>query len=663
MCPQVQKTHRAKPLPTRKVRPRTARREYARRGEQLRLLHAAKSALRPGEIAVDLFAGGGGWSEGFQRAAGVPPAVAVNHDEHAIAMHRANHPEARHFRDDVWTVNPRKATCGCPVGWLHLSPDCTHFSRAKGGKPVKKKTRGLAWIAIKWAAQVTPRILSLENVAEFTTWGPLVAKRCKATGRVMKVGAPGCSARVEGGHYCAAPGERVPLQQQLLTPDPRRRGEYFRRWCHELRKLGYVLEWRTLKACDYGAPTSRKRLFVLARRDGRPIVWPPPTHAPRNTDAVKAGRLLPYVPASACIDWSIPAKSIFDRKKPLAEATLRRIAEGIRKFLLECADPFLVNLTHGGRVEPLTEPQLAPHITKFHDKSTGTSIDEPLHTITSGHGAARPAGAAHAMGIVAPTLVPTGFGERQGQSPRTLDLQEPLTTVVADGQKHNLCAAVLKHYGGVVGSDIRQPLDTITSQDHNALLTASVTKLYGTSTGSDATEPLPTVTGQGGHLGVVAANLVSHYGESAAQSIENPAPSITAGGMGHTALVEAPMITHYYGNEDSCAPVEDPLRTVTVKDRCALVKAFLHRFLPGMTFDGDYVTVTIRGAVYVIVDIAMRMLVPRELARATGFPDDYLLFGTQTQQVARIGNAVPPAFAHALVSANLDEDYYEERAA
>jgi DNA (cytosine-5)-methyltransferase 1 len=817
MSPQVQRTHRAKPSsPARPVRPRKARREHERRGEQLRFLHSTKSALRPGEIAVDLFAGGGGWSYGFELGAGVPPAVAVNHDEHAIAMHRANHPETRHFPENVFAVVPRAATCGCPVGWLHLSPDCTHFSRAKGGKPVKKVIRGLAWVALKWAAQVSPRIISLENVAEFVTWGPLIAKRDPKTGRVLKrtlvheertepVQRRRRRTRVIKYNYrevieVAAPGERVPFQQQMLVPDPRRKGEYFRQWCRELQRLGYVIDRRVLKACDYGAPTSRKRLFVLARRDGRPIVWPTPTHGPRKlptgvpNPAVASGRLLPYRAAYECIDWSIAMKSIFDRTKPLAEATLRRIAEGIRKFLLECADPFLVNLTHGGRLEPLdepfktvtgahrgekalvspiiaktnsngtdgdasgvssaadptrtilpkgclglaapvmmanntnnvptspeeplgtittgnrhfaVEPQLAPHITKYYGGRIGSAIDDPLHTVTADgagghhglvaphlaryHGEKRPGEsvraedlrdplptqtkenrfaiveptlapyitkfhdgcsgtsmaepidtltASHgaAMGFVVPTIIPTGFGERVGQTPRTLDIEEPLTTVVAEGQKHNLCAALL------------QP---------------SITKLYGTArTGADAADPLPTVTGQGGHLGVVAANLVSHYGESGAQSIEDPAPSVTAGGMGHTAIVEAPMIAKYYGTNRVGQSVEDPLHTVTVKDRCALVKAFLQRFLPGMTFVGDYVSVTIRGVVYVIVDIAMRMLVPRELARATGFPDDYLLFGTQTQQVARIGNAVPPAFAEALVRANLDEDdEYQERAA
>lgn len=651
MSPQVQKSHRAKPL-AKPVRARKTRREHERRGKQLRFLHSAKSLLQPGEIAVDLFAGGGGWSEGFQRAAGVPPAVAVNHCEHAIAMHRANHPESRHYREDVWKVDPREAVCGCRVGWLHLSVDCTHFSRAKGGKPVKKKIRGLAWVGIKWAAQTLPRIISLENVAEFVTWGPLVAKRDKATGRVLR--------RLDDKTTAiAAPSERVPLSEQLLVPDPKRKGEYFRQWCRQLEHLGYEIEWRTLKACDYGAPTTRKRLFVLARRDGRAIVWPKPTHAPRNSDAAKSGAILPYAPASSCIDWTIPARSIFDRKKPLAEATLRRIAEGIRRFLLECADPFLVNLTHGGR---------------------GERIDEPLRTVTAAHRGEK--------ALVSPMVTKTHSNGWDGEAAGVTSAADPTGTLLAkDGlsvvtpvlmanNTNNVPASPADPLGTVTTGNrhfsvepqlaprhpIDQPLDTITGTGHNALMTASVTKLYGTSTGADAAEPLPTITGQGGHLGVVAANLVSHYGESTAQSIEEPTPSITAGGMGHTAIVEAPMIAKYYGNDSHGQSVEDPLHTVTVKDRCALVKAFLQKYLPGMVFLGDYVTVTIKGFVYVLVDIAMRMLVPRELARATGFPDDYILFGTQTQQVARIGNAVPPAFAHALVAANLDgED--EEMAA
>lgn len=501
--------------------------------QQLRFLSVTDSALLPGEIGVDLFAGGGGWSEGFQWATGVPPAVAVNHDEHAIAMHTANHPESEHHHEDVFTVDPISATRGRRVGWLHLSPDCTHFSRAKGGKPRSKKIRALAWVGVNWAKAVRPRIISLENVPEFVTWGPL---------------------------------------DDDGNPITSRAGETFREFVGELEALGYAVEWRTLNAADYGAPTSRKRLYLIARNDGQPIVWPKPTHGPKCT--------VPYRTAAECIDWSIPVPSIFDRAKPLAEATQRRIAEGIRRYVLEAQRPFLVNLTHGARLEDL---------------------DEPFKTLTAAHRGEK--------ALVAPTLIQTSYGERKGQKPRVLDLHQPLGTIVAGGQKHGLVAAFLaRHYGGMVGETLERPMHTVTAKDHHALVACHIESMYSNSKGRPIDTPAPTLTAQSNHHGLVAAFLAK-----------------------------------YYGSDQHGQAVDEPLHTIPTKDRFGLV------------------TVSIDGEEFVIVDIGMRMLQPRELARAQGFPDSYILTGTKTQQVARIGNSVCPHVAKAIVEANLQN--VEERAA
>jgi DNA (cytosine-5)-methyltransferase 1 len=364
-----------------------------------------------GEIIVDNFAGGGGASEGIEQALGQGVAIAVNHDPEAIAMHQANHPHAVHLCGDVFDVNPERVCAGRRVGLAWFSPDCKHFSKAKGGKPVSKKIRGLAWVVIRWAKTVRPRVIILEHVEEFQTWGPLLP---------------------DG------------------KPDPERRGFTFRRWMRELRSAGYEVEMRELRACDYGAPTTRRRLFIVARCDGQPIVWPEPTHGP--------GRL-PYRTAAECIDWSLPCPSVFDRAKPLAEKTMARIARGIRKFVLESADPFIVPTTHAGD-------------TRVH------SVREPMRTITAAQRGE--------FALIAPTLVQTGYGERPGQAPRSLDLGAPLGTVVAGGAKHALVAAFLaKHYGGHEGpgSSLREPMSTITTRDHHSLVCALLEKHEKMKTG------------------------------------------------------------------------------------------------------------------------------------------------------------------------------------
>ena len=331
------------------------------------------------ELIVDQFAGGGGASLGIELALGRSPDIAINHDPEAVALHAANHPTTQHYCESVWDVDPLAVTGGRPVGLMWLSPDCKHFSKAKGGKPVEKRIRGLAWIAVKWARLVAPRVIILENVEEFQDWGPLTDDN---------------------------------------LPCPRRKGLTFRRWVRQLEQCGYQVDWRELRACDYGAPTIRKRLFLVARRDGQPIVWPAPTHAARPQRG-----MLPWRTAADCIDWSLPCPSIFERDRPLAENTLKRIAAGVRRYVLEAARPYIVPIAY------------------YHGRDTVQPIDEPLRTIT-----ANPKGGSHALAV--PTLIQTGYGERDGQAPRVPGLGKPLGTVVAGAAKHALVAAFLAQHNG-----------------------------------------------------------------------------------------------------------------------------------------------------------------------------------------------------------------------
>ncbi|MBR7972909.1 DNA cytosine methyltransferase [Burkholderia vietnamiensis] len=541
------------------------------------------------ELIVDNFAGGGGASTGLERAFGRPVDIAINHDPEALAMHAANHPHTKHYCESVFDVDPAAITGNQPVGLVWLSPDCKHFSKAKGGKPVSKKIRGLAWIALRWAATVKPRVIMLENVEEFVTWGPL--------------GADG-------------------------RPCPKNRGRTFRSFVNALARHGYRVEHRELRACDFGAPTIRKRLFLVARRDGLPIVWPTPTHGDPKSAAVRAGALQPWRTAGTdVIDWSIPCPSIFERERPLKDATLRRIARGIMKFVVNSADPFVIHLTHHGadRAASISAPLatvtganrgeqalVAAHITKFRANSTGSAADTPLHTVTAGGDCARPAGAAHAMGVVAATLIQTSYGERPGQAPRVPHLDKPLGTIVAGAAKHAAVTAFLaKHYGGheSPGSSLDAPISTVTTQDHHHPVTSNLVKLRGTSRdGQPADEPLHTISAGGTHHAEVRAFLIK-----------------------------------YYGNEKDGVELREPLHTVPTHDRFGLV--------------------TIHGEDYAIVDIGMRMLTPRELARAQGFPDSYVLDPvvngkplSKSAQVRMIGNSVCPDVATALIRANFSHE-------
>lgn len=654
-------------------------------------------------LIVDSFAGGGGASLGIKWALGRGPDVAINHSPAAIKMHAANHPKTIHYTEDVFKAAPHRVTGGLPVELLWASPDCTHHSRAKGGKPVKKQVRGLAWVVVKWAVEAKPRVIILENVREFEDWGPIVpqwvCKSCEWKG-------------TEGQARLARTKRRCPRcdsnklnETSDLIPDPTRKGLTFKQFTGRLRNLGYAVGWKVLNAADFGAPTHRRRLFLVARNDGEPITWPDPMHGdPKKIGKdLFSGDLKPWRKAAECIDWSIPCPSIFlakeegravGVKRPLADKTLRRIALGIKRYVLDNPKPFIVANTSGnpptGADEPLKTVTtgnhhylVTPTVMKFRGDpaSSSQSVEAPLPTVTAGSFHKRPAGAGHALGLaspilvplthagerrsnspeepfptvtganrgefsvvspvlahlahgegkggrwghgsspveqpigvvhaggknyalVAPTLVQTGYSERDGQQPRALDIEAPLGTVVAGGGKHALVSAfIAKHFGGVVGHVPERPLGTITAIDHHS---------------------------------VVAANLIHlNHGEKTCSGVEEPARAVTAQGN-HAALVYS-FLTKYHGNGGQWSTPNAPAPTVDCKDRIGLV------------------TVTIDGQDYAIVDIGMRMLRPRELARAQGFPDDYILTGTLSQQVERIGNSVSPYAAKAVVLSNLPD--------
>lgn len=543
------------------------------------------------EIVVHNFAGGGGASTGIEIAIGRSVDIAINHDPAAIAMHRANHPTTEHYTEDVWKVDPVEACAGRPVALAWFSPDCKHHSKAKGGKPVSKKIRGLAWVAVKWAKAVKPRVIMLENVEEFQDWGRLDEKN---------------------------------------RPDPRYKGETFRRFVGQLEKLGYHVEYRLLRACDYGAPTIRKRFFLIARCDGQKIVWPEPTHAAPDSIEVQMGSKKPWIPVSEVLDFSLPCPSIFASSeeimeqygiravRPLSENTMKRIARGLMKFVVNNPKPFIVSIGQtgfagDGRQHSIDEPLrtvvskaehcvCAPVLMRNNENAVGSDAREPIGTITTGghHMLIAPSmiqyhseqsedvrgqtvdkpimtvDSSNRYGLVEPFLIQTGYGEREGQKPRVLDMDKPLGTVVAQSNKFAMAAAF-------------------------------VTQFNNNCDGQSMDAPLNTMTAKSNHFGEVRAFLVK-----------------------------------YYGSGDNAVSCEKPAPTITVKDRMGLV--------------------TVRGQDYKIVDIGLRMLTPRELFDAQGFPSDYIIdvdadgkSYPKSEQVARCGNAVCPPIPTALVRANLPE--------
>ena len=555
-------------------------------------------------LVIDNFAGGGGASTGIEMAIGRSVDVAINHDPAAIAMHRANHPDTKHYIEDVWDVNPVEVCNGKRPALCWFSPDCTHFSRAKGGKPVDKNIRGLAWVVLRWAMTVSPSVIMLENVPEIQTWGPLDGNNQPIKERA---------------------GETFDGFIKMLTTGISKHHPAFDEMCEALNisrdgydaffiktGLHYAVEYRTLTSCDYGAPTKRTRFYLIARCDGKPIVWPKATHGDPDSIEVRSGMLKPWRTAAECIDWSIPAQSIFERKKPLAENTLRRIARGIKKYVIDNPEPFIVTVNHSGddfRGQSINEPLgtttakngygiVTPTIMYNNDHNNGTSVTDPLNTVTTGN----------RHYLVAPTLIQyhteTGADEVRGQS-----LNEPLMTQDTSNRYARSIAHIMKNYAGGYtgsGSAADKPLGTVTSKDHNSLVTAHIMTLRNHQDGQPMDEPLTTVTAGGLHHAEVQAFLVKYFSTGVAKSVTKP------------------------------------LDTITTKDRFALV--------------------TIHGEEYIITDIRMRMLQPKELFAAQGFPPDYIIDHDadgnpypKCEQTAKCGNAVTPPVACALVRANLPE--------
>lgn len=547
-----------------------------------------------GELIVDNFAGGGGASTGIELATGKSVDIAINHDPKAIRMHKANHPNTKHYCEDVWQVDPVKACKGHPVGLAWFSPDCKHFSKAKGGKPKDKFIRGLAWVACRWAGLVRPRVIMLENVEEFKTWGPL-----------------------NRGHH----------------PIKAKQGKTFEKFVQQLRDLGYEVQFRELVAADYGAPTMRKRFFMIARCDGNPILWPEPTHAPKDSEEVKAGLLKSYVGAYTQIDFSRPCPSIFDTSqeikekygiravRPLAPKTMERIARGLKKFVLDNPEPFIIQCNHGGKRRPndirepmptitgkhgygIVEPTLTPYMGTNTTNHPGGNCKDPIHTITTGN----------QQCLITPTLIQyhseTAKGEVRGQT-----IEDPVMTVDGSNRYGLVTSFLHKYYDGGykgAGDSIKNPLPTVTAWDHNSLITANLIQMNNHCDGKDIRQPLPTITAGDGHFGEVRAFLIKYYGDATGQDIKNP------------------------------------LDTITSRDRFGLV--------------------TIDGTDYQIVDIGLRMLEPRELYGCQGFPDDYIIdhdFEGNTyprsEQVRRCGNSVCPPLPAAMVRSNLPELCLAER--
>ena len=503
------------------------------------------------ELIIDNFAGGGGASTGIEMALGRSPDVAINHDPVALAMHQMNHPWTRHYPTDVFEIDPRVVTRNRPVGLAWFSPDCKHFSKAKGGAPVSKRIRGLAWVVIKWAIIARPRVIILENVEEFLTWGPVVDGK----------------------------------------PCPLRKGKTFRLWVSKLRRLGYIVDHRELRACDYGAPTIRKRLFVIARCDGRPIVWPEPTHGKPGSADVLAGRKKPWRTAAEIIDWDLPCHSIFLTKeegkavgviRPLAPNTMRRIFAGLKRYVIDNPKPFIVTVNHG---------ESGGHRT--------ASIDSPAKTVTARNGEA----------VVTPFTVPR-YSERDGQQSRCGEVTEPLPTITSNANGAALVAPTIS-IAQQSGSNrsIEEPLHTVTAsrKDQNTL---------------------------------AAAYLVKQ------NAVNKPLRAFTAGGGGHVTEVRA-FLAKYYGDESNHQACDEPLHTVPTRDRFGIV--------------------TVAGVEFQIVDIGMRMLTPRELFRAQGFPEEYIIDFPiangrgglkpvpKDAQTRCVGNSVCPQLAAALVAANVPE--------
>jgi DNA (cytosine-5)-methyltransferase 1 len=582
-------------------------------------------------VIVDNFAGGGGASTGIEMAIGRSPDIAINHDPEALAMHEANHPRTRHYATDVFEIDPRTVCRDKPVGLAWFSPDCTHHSKARGGKPIRergKKSRALAWVVVKWAQTVRPRVILLENVEEFADWGPLI--------------------KTEKG----------------FRPCPERKGQTFLKWVRALKRLGYAIEWRELRACDFGSPTTRKRLFVIARCDGQPITWPTPTHAKPGSNEVTTGKLHPWKTAASIIDWAIPCPSIFltteeakplGVKRPLAENTLKRIAAGLKRYVLENPKPFIVSINHtsdrfrgqsiddpsatvtGSRGDAIVMPYVA---SPAHSKTTGRGKNtwgptEPLPTIT----------AANDKCLIAP-IVTSYHGDSDGVVARCDELLNPLRTVDTQNRFGLVAPVITRDFGNAGSSNIGAPLLTIMPDGNgkSTLVQAFIAQHNGGMVGNHATDPLSTITIRGTQQQIVTASFLSHAHQGGNnQATDRPLNTITASNKDQTHIVRA-FLTKYYSQGSQDQPADAPLHTVPTRERLGLVQVESHEFQ--------------------IVDIGMRMLTARELFRAQGFPDSYLIaipaadrHGNlrtlpKDAQVRMCGNSVCPQVAEALVKAN-----------
>lgn len=567
------------------------------------------------ELIVDNFAGGGGASVGIEFATGRPVDIAVNHDPDAIAMHKVNHPYTKHYQEDVFAIEPEKVTDGRPVGIAWFSPDCKHFSKAKGGAPVEKNIRGLSWVILRWAlSSVAPRCIFMENVEEIQTWGPLIEK--------------------DGKMYPdpARAGETFNGFMAMLTTGISKDHPAFAEACEFLkiptdsvqaerlaRGLGYKAEWKIIKACDEGTPTLRKRFYMVARRDGKPIVFPKPTHG-------KGDGLKPYRTAAECIDKSIPCPSIFDRKKALAVNTLRRIARGLDKFVIKNPQPY---------------------------------------------------------------IVPIGYGERKGQKPRVNAISEPLSTVVSSC-KQNLVEPKIQPY--IMSNNtnnachgVNEPMPTVTTGNRNFLCSAYITKYFGgeQQKGADINEPLPSVTAID-HNAVVAANIVHYYGGADhASKVDSPLPTITTKPRHY--LTESHLCV--LRNNMGCEALNQPIPTITAKQHEALITTYIQKLESAQDLknwhkvrkllndyagyniaEDEILIIEINGVQHFIADVGMRMLKAKELKLAQGFPEDYIIdiepyIGkkySEAKQIARLGNAVCPPVAAALIRANCPEMCYKK---
>ncbi len=713
-------------------------------------------------LIIDSFAGGGGASAGIEMALGRSPDVAINHSEKALALHAANHPETLHLDSNIWDVDPLSVTKGRHVGLLWASPDCKHFSKAKGGAPRDRNIRDLAWVVVKWAEDAKPDVICMENVEEFVTWGPL-------------------------------DNDGQPIKELA--------GVTFDLWLKRLRKAGYKVQWKELRACDYGAPTIRKRWFLIARRDGRPIVWPKPTHGDPKSKEVRKGKLLPWVGAHTCIDWSLPCPSIFDTGpeimakhglravRPLAKNTLARVARGMGRYVIEAESPFLVNLKGtdrrdrpvdaphptvlaggghsalvvpsivgcGGRAgqsrprggdEPfatvtakadacIATATLAPSIQRFNGGATGQDLRDPMATVTANSWIKKPGGAAPlgmlapylatmrnsqkpwqranepthtitaggaGLTLTAPYLASIAHGDSGGR--REYPLADPLGTVTVGGIQHALIAPVLTYAQQAGGNrPATDPHHTIcaSKKDQNSLIAATMVHVgNGERAGQkpralDVCAPLNTVVAGGVKHYPVAAYLAQHNNDSRRIGGVNPGrraddPMATVTATGSHQMPVAAFFAKYYGTGDG-ARTDEPMHTITVKDRMAHMQAELAAppFAPehhararqvaeflrehGVWDGGEFVTLEVEGVTYVVIDIGMRMLTPRELFRAQGFPDDYVIEGVWSQdeagewhwqpfakdvQVSCCGNSVCPPIAAAIVGANCQHLAIEE---